>query len=66
MFRFGWFSSGRDQAAIDLFTAAQDHMEMGSIKRRLAYVFCDRTPGETPASGRFHAGPWKPETDIAS
>jgi phosphoribosylglycinamide formyltransferase 1 len=55
MFTFGWFSSGRDQAAIELFTSALDQMERGLIKGRLAYVFCDRAPGETPASDRFQA-----------
>ncbi len=55
MFNFGWFSSGRDQAAIDLFIAALDRMESGFIPGRLAYVFCDREPGETPASDRFLA-----------
>jgi phosphoribosylglycinamide formyltransferase-1 len=55
MFNFGWFSSGRDQAAIDLFTAALDRMESGFIPSRLAYVFCDREPGETPASDQFIA-----------
>jgi phosphoribosylglycinamide formyltransferase-1 len=53
MFNFGWFSSGRDQAAIDLFTAVMDRMATGFIPGRLAYVFCDRGPGETPASDRF-------------
>jgi phosphoribosylglycinamide formyltransferase-1 len=55
MFTFGWFSSGRDQAAIDLFTAVADRMATGFIPGRLAYVFCDRAPGETPASDRFLA-----------
>ncbi len=55
MFTFGWFSSGRDRAAIDLFTAALDHMERGFIKGRLAYVFCDRAPGESQASDLFQA-----------
>jgi len=55
MFNFGWFSSGRDQAAIDLFVAAHEHMARGFIPGRLAYVFCDREPGETPASDRFLA-----------
>ena len=36
MCTFGWFSSGRDQAAIDLFTVALDCMEKGFIKGRLA------------------------------
>lgn len=55
MFRFGWFSSGRDQAAIDLFTAAWERMESGYIPGRIAYVFCDRAPRENPASDRFLA-----------
>jgi phosphoribosylglycinamide formyltransferase-1 len=53
MFTFGWFSSGRDQAAIDLFTAALDRMEQGFIPGRIAYVFSDRGMGETPASDTF-------------
>jgi len=53
MFTFGWFSSGRDQAAIDLFSTTLEHLRSGFIPGRLAYVFCDRDPGETPASDRF-------------
>lgn len=55
MFKFGWFSSGLDQAAIDLFTAVLDRMESGFIPGRIIYVFCDRVTGETPASDRFLA-----------
>ncbi len=54
MLMFGWFSSGRDQAAIDLFNAALDHMESGFIPGRIAYVFCDRDVGESRASDQFH------------
>ena len=36
MFTFGWFSSGRDQAAIDLFTAVMDRLASGFIPGRLA------------------------------
>jgi phosphoribosylglycinamide formyltransferase-1 len=55
MFTFGWFSSGRDEAAIDLLAAAHDRMADGFIPGRIAYVFCDREPGETAASDRFLA-----------
>jgi phosphoribosylglycinamide formyltransferase-1 len=55
MFTFGWFSSGRDQAAIDLFQAVSDRLADGFIPGRMAYVFCDRGPGETAASDRFLA-----------
>lgn len=54
-FRFGWFSSGRDQAAVDLFNAALEHIDRGFIPGRIAYVFCDREPGESHASDHFHA-----------
>ena len=55
MFTFGWFSSGRDQAAIDLFRAVSDRLADGFIPGRMAYVFCDRAPDEAPASDRFLA-----------
>jgi phosphoribosylglycinamide formyltransferase-1 len=55
MFTFGWFSSGRDQAAIDLFQAVADRLADGFIPGRMAYVFCNRAPGETAASDRFLA-----------
>jgi phosphoribosylglycinamide formyltransferase-1 len=54
MFSFGWFSSGRGQGSIDLLTAAHQKMQDGFIPGRIAYVFCDREPGETPAADRFH------------
>ncbi|MFP3867259.1 MAG: phosphoribosylglycinamide formyltransferase [Desulfobacteraceae bacterium] len=55
MLSFGWFSSGRDQVAIDLLAAAHDRIASGFIPGQIAYVFCDREPGETPASDRFQA-----------
>ncbi|MFH1595635.1 MAG: formyltransferase family protein [Pseudomonadota bacterium] len=55
MVTFGWFSSGRDQAAIDLFEAVCRQMDRGFIPGRLAFVFCDRAPGESPASDLFLA-----------
>jgi phosphoribosylglycinamide formyltransferase-1 len=54
MFSFGWFASGRGQGSIDLLTAAHRKMTEGFIPGRIAYVFCDREPGETPAADRFH------------
>ncbi|MBW1992444.1 MAG: formyl transferase, partial [Deltaproteobacteria bacterium] len=53
MFTFGWFSSGRDQAAIDLFTTVLDRMESGFIPGKIAYVFCDRDFREGQASDEF-------------
>jgi phosphoribosylglycinamide formyltransferase 1 len=54
MFSLGWFSSGRGQGSIDLLTTAHQKMAGGFIPGRIAYVFCDREPGETPAADRFH------------
>ncbi len=53
MFSFGWFSSGRGQGSIDLLTTAHHKMVEGFIPGRIAYVFSDRGPGETPATDRF-------------
>lgn len=55
MFSFGWFSSGRDQAAVDLFSAVMDRIASGFIPGRLAYVFCDREAGESRAADHFGA-----------
>jgi len=55
MFSFGWFSSGRDRAALDLFVAAHERLASGYIPVRLAFVFCDREPGETAAADAFLA-----------
>ncbi|MBM4287510.1 MAG: formyl transferase [Deltaproteobacteria bacterium] len=54
MFTCGWFSSGRGQGSIDLLTTAHRKMADGFIPGGIAYVFCDRGPGETPAADRFH------------
>ena len=36
MFPFAWFSSGQDQAAIGLLTAAPDYIKRGLLPGRLA------------------------------
>ncbi len=54
MFACGWFSSGRGEGSIALLTTVQRQMAEGFIPGRIAYVFCDREPGETPAADRFH------------
>ncbi|HAY23026.1 formyltransferase family protein [Desulfobacca acetoxidans] len=53
MFLCGWFSSGRGQGSIDLLKTAHQKMLSGFIPGRIAYVFCDRAPNETPAATRF-------------
>jgi phosphoribosylglycinamide formyltransferase-1 len=53
MYIFGWFSTGRDEAARELLTEAWKNIRNGIIPARLGFVFCDREPGEDPESDRF-------------
>lgn len=52
-YEIGWFSTGRDEAARDLFQAVWDRVEDGTIGARIAFVFSNREPGEDPESDRF-------------
>lgn len=52
-FRIGWFSTGRDAAARDLFNAAHSAMLSESIPAQISYVFCNRKKGEAAESDRF-------------
>ena len=49
----GWFSSGRDKAARDLLTVAQRSIALGEIRDDIAFVFCNREPGESKESDSF-------------
>ena len=53
MYRLGWFSTGRDKAARDLFEAAQSRTKSGEIKAEIAFVFSNREPGESGESDRL-------------
>jgi len=53
MFNLGWFSTGRDKAARDLLQAVQSRIEHGEINARIAFVFCNREPGESSQSDLF-------------
>lgn len=53
MYTFGWFSTGRDEAARELLTKAWKNIQDGTIPARLGFVFCDREAGEHPESDRF-------------
>jgi phosphoribosylglycinamide formyltransferase-1 len=53
MYKLGWFSTGRDKAARDLLTVAQRSIALGEIEAELAFVFCNREPGETNESDLF-------------
>lgn len=53
MFKIGWFSTGRDQAAIDLFEIVQNSIATGEILAEISFCFSNRVPGETPESDAF-------------
>ena len=53
MYRFGWFSTGMDEAARDLLTAAYNSIRQGEIEGEIAFVFCNREPGEAQESDLF-------------
>jgi phosphoribosylglycinamide formyltransferase-1 len=52
-FQFGWFSTGRDEAARLLLQAAWEQMQAGFIPGEVTFVFCDREHGETKESDLF-------------
>jgi len=49
----GWFSTGRDKAARDLLTVVQRGIALGEIRAEIAFVFCNREPGESKESDLF-------------
>ena len=49
----GWFSTGRDKAARDLLQAVNSGIRLGEIKAKIAFVFCNREPGESSESDLF-------------
>lgn len=53
MFEIGWFSSGRDEAALELLQVVHNEIKRGSINGRISYVFVTREKGEKPESDRF-------------
>ncbi|MFZ3063167.1 MAG: formyltransferase family protein [Actinomycetota bacterium] len=52
-FKIGWFSTGRDQAAIDLFETISKAIRNGTTKGEVAFVFSNRIRGEAVESERF-------------
>ena len=52
-YRLGWFSTGRDKAARDLLTVAQRSIALGENQAEIAFVFCNREPGEAKESDLF-------------
>jgi len=53
MYKLGWFSTGRDKAARDLLQAVNSSIKPGEIEAEIAFVFCNREPGESQESDLF-------------
>ncbi len=53
LYQLGWFSTGRDKAARDLLTAVKSSIKQGEIEAEIAFVFCNREPGEAKESDLF-------------
>jgi phosphoribosylglycinamide formyltransferase-1 len=53
VFRIGWFSTGRDEAARELLKIVVEHISKGTIPAEIRYVFCNRERGEFLESDRF-------------
>jgi phosphoribosylglycinamide formyltransferase-1 len=53
MMDFGWWTTGRDQAAIELFDAVWKAMQSGVIPGKISYVFCSKAKGEGASSDRL-------------
>ncbi len=53
VFRIGWFSTGRDEAARELLQIVVEHISKGMIPAEIRYIFCNRERGESLESDRF-------------
>jgi phosphoribosylglycinamide formyltransferase 1 len=51
--RLGWFSTGQDQAAIDLFEIIYEAIADGTIDAVMSFCFMNRAAGESPECDRF-------------
>jgi len=53
MYKLGWFSTGRDEAARELLQAVNSGIGLGEIKAEIVFVFCNREPVESPETDLF-------------
>jgi len=53
VYRIGWFSSGRDEAARKLLSTIFDAIRLGEIPAEIIFVFSNREQGESSESDRF-------------
>ncbi|MFC1906093.1 phosphoribosylglycinamide formyltransferase [Chloroflexota bacterium] len=54
MYKIGWFSSGRGAGSRALLTTAMDNIQSGHIKAEVGFVFCNREPGQSEETDKFH------------
>ncbi len=52
-FRFGWWTTGRDEAAVNLFDVVYKAVEDGEIKGDFCYLFISRREGEGSFSDKL-------------
>ena len=55
MFQFGWWTTGRDEAALELFRTVNNAVSDGVISGKISYLFCSRDEGESEPSDRLIA-----------
>ncbi|HSD52237.1 MAG TPA: formyltransferase family protein [Candidatus Methylomirabilis sp.] len=53
MFRIGWLSTGRDEAAEFLLLEVWRAIGSGRLRAEIPFVFCNRDRGESPATDAF-------------
>jgi len=53
MLSFGWFSTGRDEAARRLLQIVYQNVQNGEIAGKLLFIFSNREPGESSESDQF-------------
>lgn len=53
MLRIGWFSTGRGPGSRQLLEVVYNCIQSGEIDGKITFVFCNRTPGESPQTDVF-------------
>lgn len=52
-FKIGWFTTARDEAALELFNATHEAVEQGLIKGEISFVLSNREEKESTSSDSF-------------
>ena len=53
MYQIGWFSTGNTKATRELLQAVNSSIKQGEIEAEIAFVFCNREPGDSEQSNFF-------------